>query len=357
MARIIDVVDHFNVMEDELSYREPQAGGGDFRMGSVVTVQEHQAAVFLSRGRILDTLGPGQHILSTANIPLLSNFVGMVTNGRNPFTADVYFINMKPLPNVRWGTNPPIELNTSDGVGKMFLMGNGVAELRIADPAVFMQYAVGKPVFRVDDFKDQIQAMLVGQLTQILSRQGVQSPQDANALMSNLEGAVLASINEGFARLGLTVSAFEANPFQRKQLSTQEAAELFGTWEQRIQMEQIDVQRTAAGNEGALGGAMGAGLGLGIGNQIAGQMNPQLAQQQMMQQQMMMQQMQQMMNNMQQGSGATPAASSDKLPETPAEIEAFLDRLDMRFGNGEISESAYNTMKEKWEAKLNQLKG
>ena len=30
MARIIDVVDHVNVMDDELSYREPQAGGGDF---------------------------------------------------------------------------------------------------------------------------------------------------------------------------------------------------------------------------------------------------------------------------------------------------------------------------------------
>jgi membrane protease subunit (stomatin/prohibitin family) len=284
----------------------------------------------------------------------------MVTNGRNPFTADVYFINQKPLPNVRWGTNPPIELNTSEGMGKMFLMGNGVAELRIEDPAVFMQYAIGKSVFRIDDFKDQIQAMLVGQITQVLSREKIQGVQDANAMMENVEGAVLATLNEGFARLGMSITAFEANPFQRKAISTEEAAELFGSWDQRIQMEQIDVQKTAAGNEGALGGTMGAGIGFGLGNQIAGQMNPQMQQQQMMQQQLMMQQMQQMqemMNKMSGGGDSGSGSGQAKLPETPQEIEQFLDMLDMRFANGEIKEDTYESMKSKWEAKLNDLSG
>lgn len=360
MARIIDFVDHVNVMDDELSFREPQGGGGDFRMGSVLSVQEHQAAIFVSRGRVLDVMGPGQHMLSTANIPLLSNLLSIVTNGRNPFTADIYFINLKPLPNVRWGTNPPIELNTTDGMGKMFLMGNGVAELKITNPSVFMQYAIGKPVFRVEDFKDQIQAMLVGQLAMYLSQVGANSPQDANAKLANFEGAVQASLNEGFARLGMSITAFEANPFQRKQISTQEAAELFGSWDQRMQMEQMNVMRTAAGNEGQLGGAMGAGMGLGMGQQMGNMMNPQAAQQQMMQQQMMMQQMQQMMNQMQnnqQPQQPAAAAGAAKTPSTPEEIEAFLDNLEMRLANGEISEGTFNTLQGKWQAKLNQLRG
>ncbi|MFP4324083.1 MAG: SPFH domain-containing protein [Anaerolineales bacterium] len=363
MARIIDVLDHVNVMDDELSYREPQEGGGDFRMGSVVNVQEHQAAVFVSRGRVMDVLGPGSHTLSTANLPVLSNFIGMVTNGRNPFTADVYFINLKPMHDVRWGTNPPIELATDDGIGKLFLMGNGVAELRISDPAVFMAYAVGKPIVRIDDLRTQIQAMLVGQLTQVLSRGGVKNPQEANAMMDNVEGAVLATLNEGFARLGMAITAFEANPFQRKQLTTEEAAELFGSWEQRMQLEQLDVQRTAAGNEGMLGGTMGAGLGWAFGQQMGNQMNPQAQQQQMMQQQMMMQQMQQMMNQMQQGNQpgqAAPAGGGgggNQMPQTPEEIQNFLDMLDMRFMNGEISESTYNTMRGRWEERLNQMGG
>ena len=34
MPRIIDVIDHVNVMDDEFVYREPQQGSGDWRFGS-----------------------------------------------------------------------------------------------------------------------------------------------------------------------------------------------------------------------------------------------------------------------------------------------------------------------------------
>ena len=109
MARIIDVISHPNVMDDELSYREPQQGDGDWRMGSQVIVQESQVAVFVRQGEVLDALGPGNHTLSTANLPILSGLIGLVTNGRNPFTADLYFINLKDMPQVGWGTTaaPP----------------------------------------------------------------------------------------------------------------------------------------------------------------------------------------------------------------------------------------------------------
>ncbi len=72
MARIIDVVSHPNVMDDELVWREPQGGNGDFRMGSQVIVQESQAAVFVRQGQALDMLGPGSHTLSRQSrwIPL-----------------------------------------------------------------------------------------------------------------------------------------------------------------------------------------------------------------------------------------------------------------------------------------------
>ena len=113
MARIIDVIDHPNVMDDELTYREPQQGGGDWRLGSQVIVQESQVAVFMRQGEVLGTLTPGNHTLSTANLPLISSIVGMVTSGRNPFTADLYFINLKDLPQVGWGTNPPVTIKVA----------------------------------------------------------------------------------------------------------------------------------------------------------------------------------------------------------------------------------------------------
>ncbi len=364
MPRIIDVVDHPNVMEDELVYREPQAGAGDFRMGSQCIVMESQAAVFVSRGQVLDALGPGAHTLTTANLPLLSGLIGLVTGGRNPFTAEVFFVNMKDLPQVRWGTNPPITIYTQQGIGVMQLMTNGVVDIGIEDPVRFVkQYAVGRPILRIGDLRDRIQTLLLGEITQILSQQAVQTEQDANAMLTELEGASLALLNEGFQAMGMRIKAFEARPFQRKQLTREEAINLVGSKEDFFRMEQLDVMRSAAENEGMAGGMASAGLGFGMGQQMGNQMNPQAAQQQQMQNQMMMQmmqQMQQMQNQMaqqnqpqqQQPPAAAPPPSN---PTTLEEIQALLDNLDTRLAAGELSEKMYERLYNKWEARLNDL--
>jgi membrane protease subunit (stomatin/prohibitin family) len=365
MARIIDVVDHPNVMDDELVWREPQGGAGDFRMGSQCIVMESQAAVFVSQGQVLDALRPGRHTLSTANLPLLSNLIGRVTDGRNPFTAEVYFVNLKDLPQVRWGTNPPITVYTTQGIGVMQLMSNGVVDIGVDDPVRFVkQYAVGKPVLRLDDLKERIQTLLLGQMAQILSQMNLQNDQEANAALDNLEGAALALLNEGFKAIGMRIKAFEAKPFQRKQLTREEAMNLVGNKEDLFRMEQLDVARAAANNPGTAGDLAGAGIGFGIGQQLGGAMNPQQQAMQNQQQMMMMQMMQQMMEKMQQG-GQAPAApsapaeasSAPTNPQTPAEIQALLDNLDTQLASGKISEAAYNRLVEKWEARLKELGG
>src|SRR5690606_25071688 len=135
-------------------------------------------------------------------------------------------------PQVRWGTNPPITIYTTQGIGVMQLMTNGVIDIGIEDPVRFVkQYAVGKPVMRLDDIKERIQTLLLGEITQILSQQSVQTEQDANAMLGELEGASLALLNTGFQALGMRIKAFEAKPFQRRQLSREEALNLVGNKE------------------------------------------------------------------------------------------------------------------------------
>ena len=46
MARIFDVIEYPSEMKDELVHRFPEAGIGDYRIGSQVIVREAQAAVF-----------------------------------------------------------------------------------------------------------------------------------------------------------------------------------------------------------------------------------------------------------------------------------------------------------------------
>jgi membrane protease subunit (stomatin/prohibitin family) len=359
MPRIIDVVDHVNVMDDELCYREPQGGSGDFRMGSQVIVQESQAAVFVRQGQVLDMLGPGSHTLSTANLPVLSGLIGLVTGGRTPFTADLYFVNLKDMPQVPWGTNPPIVMETpGKGVGVVLLITHGVIDIGVSDPLRFMkQYSVGKPIVRLDDIRDRIQSMLLGEMASLISSSGAQSIPDANRLLDDLEGAALARLNEQFDAIGMRIKAFEASPFTAKEVTTEELRNYvdFNTWER---IRRLEVAQSAAENPGAGGTLASAGVGLGVGQQVGAALNPDAAALQQQQQLLMMQMMQQMVQG-QQGqaqaaSGEAPAQAT-AVPQTAEEIRAYLDQLDARLAAGEISEKVYEKLTEKWEARLKEL--
>ena len=359
MPRIIDVVSHVNVMDDELVYREPQEGDGDWRFGSQVIVQESQVAIFVRQGQVLDALGPGSHTLSTANLPILSGLVGLVTGGRNPFTADLYFVNLKDMPQVPWGTNPPIVLETpGKGVGVVLLITHGVIDIGIEDPVRFLkQYGIGKPIVRLRDIHDRIQTMLLGELAGLLSSSGAKSIMEANQLLQDLEGAALAKLNEQFAAIGMRIKAFEAKPFTAKDVSTEELRNYvdFETWER---IRRLEVADAAANNPGAGGALASAGVGLGVGQQAGAALNPQQAALQQQQQMMMMQMMQQMMQQQGQGGQAQqqqPAAPAT--PKTPDEIRAFLDQLDARLMAGELSEKVYERLYAKWEARLKEMEG
>lgn len=363
MPRIIDVIDHVNIADEELTYREPQQGSGDWRMGSQVIVGESQAAVFVRSGEVLDALGPGRHTLSTANIPILSGLIGLATSGRTPFTADLYFVNLKDLPQVGWGTNPPIVMETPGrGLGVVLLITHGVIDIGIDDPVRFVkQYAVGKPILTLRDIKDRIQAMLLGEISELILNSGVQSVPDANRLLSDLEGAMLAKLNEKFAAIGMRIKAFEANPFRAKEdVSLEELRNYIGI-DMYERVQRLNIAQRAAENQGLGGALAGAGVGLGVGQQMGAALNPEMAdiQRQMAQQQLMMQQM--MMNMMQnqsgtQGAGTAPeAAVASTNPQTKAEVQALLDSLDAKLVSGEISEAIYNRLVEKWQKRLEEL--
>ncbi|MCB9454805.1 MAG: SPFH domain-containing protein [Anaerolineaceae bacterium] len=360
MARIIDVIDHTNVMDDEFTYREPQQGSGDWRMGSQVIVGESQAAVFVRGGEALDVLGSGRHTLSTANLPLLSGLIGLATSGRTPFTADLYFVNLKDMPQVGWGTNPPIVLETPGrGLGVVLLITHGVIDIGVDEPMLFVkQYGVGKSVLRLRDLKDRIQSMLLSELAELLTKSGAQSVPEANALLSDVKGAILAQVNEKFAALGLRIKAFEANPFTAKDVPLDELRNYVSLdmWER---VQRLQIAQKAAENPGMGGALAGAGVGLGVGQQMGAALNPDAAamQQQMMQQQLMMQQMMnQMMSNQMGGQQQPPQqANPPANPQTREEIQALLDNLDMKLASGELSEEVYNRLYTKWQERLNQL--
>jgi membrane protease subunit (stomatin/prohibitin family) len=360
--RIIDVIDHTNVMDDEFTYREPQQGSGDWRFGSQVIVGESQVAVFVRGGEALDDLRTGRHTISVANIPILASLIGLATSGRTPFTADLYFINLKDMPQVGWGTNPPIPMETpGKGMGAVLLSTFGTMSIAIAEPNRFLKkFAIGKPVMRLGDIKNAIQTKLLGTLTILLMQSGAQSVMDANKFLGELEGAMLAKLSAEFEdELGIQVKSIDANPFNAKQASPDELMNYVSA-DVYERMKKLQIAQTAAGNPGGAGTLVGAGLGLGVGQGMGSMFQtPEqqaAAQQQQMMNQMMMQKMMEMMNNNQQQPPAAAPAAAPANPQTKAEVEALIAALEMRLANGEISETVYNKLVAKWEAKLDEFK-
>jgi hypothetical protein len=214
------------------------------------------------------------------------------------------------------------------------------------------------------DIRDRVQSMLLGQLASILMKSGAQSVPDVNRILGELEGAALATLNEEFQAMGLRIKAFEAKPFQAKQVSEDELRD-YVSLDQWERVKRMSIAQTAAANEGMGGALASAGLGMGLGQQMGGilgnDQNAALQQQLLQQQQMMQQMMNQMMQQNQQPPAQAPAqqppAAAGAVPQTREEIQAMIDGLDVKLMNGEISEATYQRLVAKWQAKLDELGG
>ena len=64
-------------------------------------VQESQEAVLFSKGQIAGKFGPGKHTLNTENLPILRHLYGIPFGGKNPFTAEVWFVSKSSIKKAR----------------------------------------------------------------------------------------------------------------------------------------------------------------------------------------------------------------------------------------------------------------
>ena len=77
------------------------------RWGSSLRVKDGEVAVFVYKqkdGTTQDFIeGPFDQIIKTANFPVLSNIIGLTYEGGTPFQAEIYFINLARIIQVKFG--------------------------------------------------------------------------------------------------------------------------------------------------------------------------------------------------------------------------------------------------------------
>jgi membrane protease subunit (stomatin/prohibitin family) len=123
--------------KDLIVYKHPERTIPKF---SQLTIDADEAAVFFRDGSlvgVLRTAGVGQrHTMDTGNIPFLSNLVDSFTGG-NIFITDLYFVNMKPNRNTKFGgpfppmKDPELEITISPRIFGTFVW-------RVVEPDKFI---------------------------------------------------------------------------------------------------------------------------------------------------------------------------------------------------------------------------
>ncbi len=345
MARIEDIVEYVDEGRQEIVHRIPERGSGDFRLGSQLIVRDGQAAIFYRDGKALDTFGAGRHTLTTANVPLLTDLLGKAFSGRTPFKAEVYFVTLRELTDMKWGTKSPITIQDPI-LGMARVTGYGTYAIQITEPQLFVNKLVGtQGLYRTRDIESFFRSIIMTKLMDLIGEMGKSVIQMA-AFAEELAAGVRAKAAEEFAARGVTLNSFyieSLSPTEEtaKAIDARSAMGAIGDMNAYMQYQGAQAMRDAAQNES--GGMAGAGVGLGAGMGMGAGMA-----------QMFTQSMQQ--GQRQQApppqTAAPPAPAS---PQTAAEIQQLLDSLDNRLIAGELSEKIYERLYAKWEKRLANL--
>lgn len=308
MARIFDVIEYPNEMEDEIVHRFPEDTAGDFRLGSQVIVRESQIAVFYRDGKALDTFGPGRHTIATANIPLLINLIGKAFNERSPFTAEVYFVSTREFADEKWGTPQPILVrNPGMGLGVALLQGFGTYSFKVAEPQQFVTQIVGVTgIYTTKDIEARLRSMLLSKLQDLLGETAAEtSVPELIGLVEELGVGVKAKTLDDFKAIGLSLLSFYIESLKPSERSAEELRAMgMLDMETYTQLQAADAMRDAAQNpSGGAGLTAGIGAGMGIGSAITDSLK-----------------------KSGEGSGADASAGGSGTPEvmTPSEAAAYL---------------------------------
>jgi len=274
MARIFDIVEYPDEMQNEFVRRIPEVGSGDFRIGSQLIVREAQSAVFFRDGKALDTFGPGRHTLTTANIPLLVDFIGKAFGGETPFKAEVYFVSMRDFANQKWGTPQPILVrNPGMGLGVALLQGFGTYGVQVSDAQQFVTQLVGaQGAYGVRDIEDRLRAILLSGLQDLLGETTeASSVPELIGLIEEIGAGVRAKSQDDFRALGLTLKAFYIESLKPSDQSAEELRDMgMLDIQTYTQLQAADAMRDAAQNpSGGAGLTAGIGAGMGIGSAIS----------------------------------------------------------------------------------------
>jgi excisionase family DNA binding protein len=167
-SQLIEIIEWTDNSRETLSYRFFDEDK-EIKRGAKLIVRESQAAQFVYLGQFGDLFRPGQHMLTTANIPLLTRLQGWKYGFESPFKADVYFVTTRLFTGNKWGTSNPVMVRDQD-FGVIRWRAFGTYDFRIVDVPRFLKEVAGTDDhFQLPELLDTMRSRVVSVFTQALA--------------------------------------------------------------------------------------------------------------------------------------------------------------------------------------------
>jgi membrane protease subunit (stomatin/prohibitin family) len=138
-----------------------------------LTVDQDEIAMFFKNGQYVGSLSAGRHTLDGNNIPFLGQLVDKFTGG-NVFISEVYFVNTREHPSIKFGTSVGDIPDPQTGL-RVRLMVHGEFSAKVFDPMKFVIGLVGQRAATNDAFigwfKSQVQKTIKDHIAELIVKE------------------------------------------------------------------------------------------------------------------------------------------------------------------------------------------
>lgn len=270
--QFVDVIDWVESPGD-LAIRYPMEDR-EIQNGAALTVREGQVAFFYNEGQMADAFGPGQHVLNTQNLPLMTALQNWDKGFQSPFKADVLFFTQKEQAGLKWGTSQPVTVRDKE-FGPLRIRAFGGYSFRIEEPPVFQAKLMGTlEKVSVGDVEGQLRSAIATQLATSLAKSEfgfVDMAGDQAAMSERLKELV----QPAFTQWGLSCQTFFVESLSlpdevQKYLDKASSMRVVGDLDRFVKFQSADAIEKAAAQDGGVAGlGVGAGAGMAIGQAMA----------------------------------------------------------------------------------------
>ncbi len=249
----------------------------EIKKGSKLIIRPGQDAIFMYNG-IMEGIfkEEGSFDIESDIIPFLSTLKGFKFGFNSGMRAEVLFVNTKEF-TVKWGTKNPISIPAPSLPGGMPIRAFGTFNFKVSDYVALIDKVAGiKQMYKVDDVKERVVAVLDQLLMKWISREG----KDMFNLQANaydISSGIKTDLDMEISKLGIEITGFSISSFNypeevQKMQNKAASQSMVGDMNRYTQMAMAD-SMGKGGNSNIAGDMMKIQMGMAMGQQMMNNMN------------------------------------------------------------------------------------